>query len=192
MFKYMLYRTIRTGIIVFKDGEAPRLEQCKREVEGYNGKANLLWKSSRSFSDRRRTCEHLLGMVAPSMRHVEVPVDNSDLQRFPAALEKELNSIFHRHYNTREKYLLFGRTDDEAYKVQDRYALSVAEVLQKVDVRYASRAHLCLRKMYGRGAPLPLLCSSSIEAMWEVCRDQYYKTKISLVSKTQPRLQQQR
>jgi len=189
MFKYMLYRAIRTGITVFKDGEAPRLEQCKREIAGYNGKASLLWKSSRSFSDRRRTCEYLLGMVVPSMRHVEVRVDNSDLQRFPAALEKELNSIFHRHYSTREKYLLFGRADDEAYKVQDGYAVSVAELLQNVDVRYASRAHLCLRKIYGRGAPLPLLCSSSIEAMWEVCKDQYYKTQISLVSKMQPTLQ---
>jgi hypothetical protein len=182
MFKYLLYRAIRTGIILFNNGEAPGLEQCKREINDYNGKAEILWKSSRKFSERRKTCESLLGMTVPSLRYVKVNVHENDIRRFPASIEKELNDIFDRHYDTREKCLLFGRTDDEAYKVQDGYALAVAGLLEKVDVRYASRVHVCLRKIYGRGAPLPLLCSSSVKAMWEVCKGMYYKRQISLVS----------
>jgi hypothetical protein len=182
MFKYMLYRTIRTGVTVFNGGEDPGLEECKRQIISYNGNASLLWKSSRSFSERRRTCEHLLGMTAPSLRQLDADICDDDLRRFPASIEKELNAIFERHYNTPEKRLLFGRTDDDAYKVQDGYALSVAALLEKIDARYGLRAQLCLRKIYGRGAPLPLLCKSSIEAMWDVCRDAYYGRQISLVS----------
>lgn len=189
MFKYMLYRAIRAEIIIFSNREAPEPQQSRREVEEFNGRAELLWKDSAGFSDRQRSCKRLLGMTVPSLKWVKWPVDDEDLRRFPGWIEKELNAIFRKHYNTWEKRLLFGRTEEEAYQVQDEYALSVAELLGKIDVRYESRVHLCLRKMYGRGAPLPMLSECSVEAMWEVCRDMYYTRQVSLVSSTKAEYQ---
>ena len=121
-------------------------------------------------------------MVVPALEQVNRPTPRDDLTRFPASIEKELNAIFHQHYDAPEKYLLFGCTGDEAYDIQDKYALSMVALLRTIDVWYVSKAHLCLRKMYGRGAPLPLLCRSSIEAMWKVCKSSYYRRQISLVS----------
>jgi len=188
MFKYMLYRAMRTGIFVFNTGEAPHLDQCKREMNNYNAKADLLWKSGGRFSERRRTCENLLGMTAPSLKHLNHVVLEDDLRRFPSSIENELNLIFQRHYDTEEKYMLLGRADNKAYKVQDGYAMEVAKLLEKIDDEYSLRAQLCLRKIYGRGAPLPLLSSASVEAMWEVCKSEYYKRQISLVSGTRRQL----
>lgn len=177
----MLHRALLAGVILFNDREAPALGTSKSQVEEYNRLASTIWKDSECFSHRQETCENLLETVIPSLEHVNRPVSEDYLQKFPASIEKDLNTIFHKHYNTPEKHLLFGRTDDEAYDVQDGYALAVVELLGNVDVRYASKAHLCLRKLYGRGAPLPLLCESSIEAMWEVCKHSYYRRQISLV-----------
>ena len=144
--------------------------------------ASLLWKGTGNFADRQRSCRYLLGTMAPSLERLDDSLKVGEMQRFPAFIEEGLNAIFHRHYETREKYLLFGQTDDEAYGVQEGYALEVAKLLQDVDVQYASRVHLCLGKICGRGAVLLLLCSSSIEAMWEVCKSPYYREQFYLVS----------
>jgi hypothetical protein len=184
MFKFMLYRALTTGMVIFNDGGAPLLSSSKEQVEKYNGLASVIWRDSGTFSDRQKRCEGLLGTVVPGLEQVNRRIHDDHLRQFPTSIEKDLNTIFHEHYDTSEKYLLFGRTDDEAYRVQDGYALAVAELLSSLDLRYGSKAHLCLRKMYGRGAPLPLLCESSVEAMWEVCKDSYYKGQISLVSST--------
>ena len=181
MFKFMLYRAIHAGAFIFKDGDAPPLANSKLQVEEYNQLASQIWKGSQNFFHRQEGCENLILMVVPAFQQISHPVPRNELMRFPASIEKELNAVFHQYYDTPEKYLLFGSTEDEAYDVQDRYALAVVEVLGTIDVRYASRAHLCLRKMYGRGAPLPLLCRSSIDAMWEVCRSSYYRRQVSLV-----------
>ena len=186
MFKFMLYRAIRIGLVIFNDGEAPALATSKQQVEEYNVLADMVWKDSGGFSHRKESCENLLGMIVPGLEQVHRPVPDGDLRQFPASIEKDLNTIFCQHYDTPEKYLLFGRTDDEAYDVQDRYALAVVELLGNIDVRYASKAHLCLRRMCGRGAPLPLLCEFSIKAMWGVCKDSYYRRQISLASSTRP------
>jgi hypothetical protein len=182
MLKYMLYRTICTGIILFSDVEAPSLDVCKKEFAEYNGRARAVWNSPKSFFDRQKACDVLLEAVVPSCQYVRRSVEDEDLRRFPTSISGQLNAIFEEHYDSKDKWLLFGRTEEKAYDVQDRYALSVVELLGDIDERYASRAYLCLRGLYGRGAPLPLLCESSISAMWEVCQDSYYKRQITLAS----------
>lgn len=182
MLKYMLYRAICTGIVLFSNIQAPPLEVCEKEFAEYNREARAVWNSSTSFSSRQRACEQLLKTAVPSLQFAPRNVEEDDLRRFPTSIEGQLNAIFKEHYSSKDKWLLFGRTEEKAYDVQDRYALSVAELLGGIDARYASKACLCLRALYGRGAPFPLLCESSISAMWEVCQDSYYKRQIALVS----------
>ena len=169
-------------MVLFGDVEVPPLEVCEREIDNYNVQARAVWKSPLSFFERQKSCEDLLDRVFPLLRTVQRRVDNNLLRRFPAQIEGQLNAIFHHHYDSKEKRLLFGRTDEEAYKVQYCYASSVVGLLERIDAQYAAKACLCLQGIYGRGAPLPLLCESSIMAMWEVCQDQYYKRQIALVS----------
>ena len=178
----MLYRAIRTGITLFSDTEAPPLDVCEKEFAEYDRRATAVWKSSLSFSDRQKSCEQLLEINVPSLQHIRQGVEDEDLRRFPAFIEDRLNAIFETYYSSKDKWLLFGRTDEKAYDVQDGYAFSVVQLLQEIDVRYASKGYLCLRGIYGRGTPLPLLCKSSVSAMWEVCKDSYYKRQIVLVS----------
>jgi hypothetical protein len=191
MLKYMLYRVICTGIILFGDVEAPSLDVCEREFDEYNEHARAVWNSSLSFSTRQNACENLVMTSIPSLQHIQQNIEDEDLRRFPPFIESRLNAIFKEHYSSKDKWLLFGRTDEKAYDVQDLYASSVVEFLAGVEARYASKACLCLRAIYGRGAPLPLLCESSISAMWEVCKDSYYKRQITLVSWFHPTLRKQ-
>ena len=183
MLKYMLYQALCMGIVLFSDVEAPPLDVCKQEFDDYNRQAGALWNNSRSFSDRQKSCKRLLEVAVPSLGWIPEKVEDEDLRRFPASLEGPLNAIFKEHYGSKDKWLLFGRTDEKAYDVQDRYALSVVRHLESVDTRYASKAWLSLRGLCGRGAPLPLLCESSISAMWEVCNDSYYKRQVALVGR---------
>lgn len=178
----MLYRAVRTGIVLFSDAEAPSLAVCKNEFDEYNEHARAVWNSSLSFSTRQNTCEDLVATSIPSLQYVQQNVEDKDLRRFPPFVEGQLNAIFEEHYSSKDKWLLFGRTEKKGYDLQDLYASSVVELLAGVDAQYASKACLCLRAIYGRGAPLPLLCESSISAMWEVCKDSYYKRQITLVS----------
>lgn len=182
MLKYMLYRAISTELVLFSALEAPPLATCEKELIKYNQEAREIWNSSMSFFDRQQACEALLTKAVPSLQHVPRHMEHYDLRRFPTSFEGRLNAIFEEHYTSKDKWLLFGRTDKEAYDVQDRYAISVVEFFSDMDVQYASKACLSLRAIYGRGAPLPLLCESSISAMWEVCQDSYYKRQLTLVS----------
>lgn len=181
MFKYLLIRSFRTGIFIFSDEGAPPVDHCKRKVEEYNSAAELLWRSPAKLFNRQQACEGLLSIAAPELKLADTLPPKENHKCFPASIEEELDKIFHQHYDTVDKYFLFGRADDEAYKVQDAYALAVASLLGCLDDRYEARVHLCLRATYGHGAPLPLLSGSSITAMWEVCREQYYQSQISLV-----------
>ena len=192
MLKYMLYRALWTGIVLFGDVEAPPLDVCKQEFDDYNRQAGVVWNNSLSFSDRQKSCQHLLAVTVPSLQWIPENVEDDDLRRFPSFIEGPLNAIFKEHYDSKEKWLSFGRTDEKAYNVQDHYALSVVRLLEGVDARCASKAWLCLRGIRGRGAPLPLLCESSISAMWEVCNDSYYKRQITLVGRHHPTVREQR
>jgi hypothetical protein len=180
MFKYVLYRALQTTADVFCDVETPTLGQCQQVIDEYNQRAKLVWeREDRGFSKRQSDCaiirEDLLSEFCGRPAY-------DDFQPVPRSAVRELDSTFCQYYTSSEMFLLFGRTDDNALEVQDNYGLSVATALGKINPRYEARAHLYLRKMYGRGAPLPLLGVASASAMWIACNSYYYRQQIATVS----------
>jgi hypothetical protein len=149
-------------------------------MDEYNRRAKPVWENEdRGFARRQWDCAMIKDeLLSDFYGHPTY----SELLPVPRIVARDLDSIFCQHYRSTEMFLLFGRTDDDALEVQDNYGLSVATALGKIDQRYEARAHLCLRKMYGRGAALPLLGVASASAMWHTCNSYYYRQQIATVS----------
>lgn len=180
MFKHVLFRAIRTTINVFCLTAAPTPENCQKLMEIYNRRAKSVWEcEDQEFTERQRECEVIHKEV---FTRSHKPPDCEDLQAIPQLIAARFDRLFCDHYNTVEKHLLLGRIDNDALKVQDDYGLAVADFLSQYEPRYAARAHLFLRKTYGRGAPLPLLSVASAAAMWDACNSHYYQQQIAMVS----------
>lgn len=178
MFKYLLYRTVEDVLIVFSAARATPPAQIEDLIDQANAKAEPIWRDQETLLlTKEDQCRDIfaecisLNEAVKGKGHVAVP----------ASIVDDLDDIFLKHYNSPEKFLLFGRTDDVAYEVQDRYAREVATLLGTVRRRFESRALTRLRKMYGRGS-LPLLSEGSATAMWAVCKSSYYRRQIFLVS----------
>lgn len=182
MFKYVLYRSLQTTTNVFSKSNPPAPAKCREIVDEYNRRAKQVWEcEGREFFERQADCETIQEELFSGF--CTLP-SYTDFQPVPGFVVMELSAIFRRHYTSNRTYLLFGRTDNDALEVQDGYGLSVASVLEKLDWRYEAQAHLYLRKMYGKGAPLPLLTLASASAMWHACSSYYYRQQIAMVSLT--------
>lgn len=180
MFKFVLYRAVETTANIFCSLQAPAVAKCQEAIEDYNRRAKPVWKSrDRGFLDRQQACQVILDDIFS--RFCDLP-DIEDTQPVPTSVVKRLDTLFGQHYRSHEVCLLFGHTGEDALEVQDRYGLSVAELLRQTCPKQEARAHLFLRKMYGRGAPLPILTVRSAAAIWRVCNSHYYQRQISMVS----------
>lgn len=180
MFKYVLYRAVVNTGQIFCSIETPTALKCKQAIQEYNRRAKPVWEcKERGFLERQRVCDNILDEVFSEFCD---PPTHEDVQRVPGSIVKRLDAIFNQHYGSFALCLLFGRTDEDALEVQERYALSVIKTLGRTDPRHEARAHLYLRKMYGRGAPLPILTVQSASAIWRVCKSLHYQRQISLVS----------
>ena len=179
MFKFVLLRAVQTTAQVFCDVDVRSARRCREVVEEYNRQAEPVWKKEGAdFLLRRRECKVLHSKL---LGEVDRFPGTSEFRPIPQKAAAVLDSIFKAHYKSEEQFLLFGRTDDRSLEVQDSYGLAVAKALGKLDKRYEARAHLHLRKKYGRGAPLPLLSMASVEAMWETCTSYFYRIQIRTV-----------
>jgi hypothetical protein len=181
MFKYVLYRALQTTANVFCNLDPPPLKQCQEIMDKYNRRAESVWKCEEELSERQLDCEMIRQEVFSGFYD---PPHYSEFRPVPRSIVKVLDKTFRNHYKSQETYLLFGRTDDKALEVQDKYALSIARALGKIDWGCEARAHLYLRKLYGKGAPLPLLTVASASAMWRMCNSHYYRQQIATVSPT--------
>lgn len=182
MFKHVLFRAAQTTINIFCLAAAPSPQRCQTLIEEYNQTAKPVWEQEdQELAERQRQCEEIHKSFFT--RSFE-PSCSDDIVPIPAHIAIKFDNIFRKYYCSSEKYLLFGRMDDDALEVQDNYGLEVATVLSEYKSRYGARAHLSLRKIYGRGAPLPLLSGASATAMWNACSSRYYQQQISTVSPT--------
>jgi hypothetical protein len=187
MFKFILLRAVQITAQVFSDADVLDAKRCQKILKEYNVRAKRVWgREGVSFFIRRRECKainmELLGELDKFPKA-------SEFKQVPADAAEVLDSIFKKHYSSGNLCLLFGSTDDRALDLQDAYGLSIAKALKKLDERYEARAHLHLRKRYGRGAPLPLLSKASVEAMWDVCSSYFYYIQIKTVSPAATRIQ---
>jgi hypothetical protein len=190
MFLYLLYGAMEHVLIIFNDAVAMPVEQIERLLNEANAKARPLWRNETTpFLTRQTQCKELLDpVVGLNLRAIGV------CQRVPESITDELDRIFRKYYGSSnnpqsrgsaENLLLIGRTDDQAYQVQDEYARDIANILGTVDKTHESRAITQLRSVYGRGS-LPLLCLSSVAGMWTLCQSSFYKRQTSLVSQSRP------
>jgi len=179
MFKHVLFQATRTTINVFSLTGAPKPERCQELMAQYNRRAKPVWqRENQEFARKQRECEVIYKEVFPRSFK---PPRSEDLEAIPRSIAANFDKIFRKFYDSPEKCLLFGRTDDDALETQDGYGIQVATLLGQYQSRYAARSHLFLRKIYGRGAPLPLLSVASAAAMWRTCNSPYYQQQIATV-----------
>jgi len=179
MFKYILFQAARTTLNTLCLSPAPSPERCQELIEQHNRRAKPEWeREGQEFTERQRQCE----IIYKELIRASYTPPPEDLQVIPQYIAAEFDKIFRKHYSSPEKYLLFGRTDDDALEVQDGYGLEVATVLGNHMGRYGARAQLFLRKIYGRAAPLPLLSIAFAAAAWGTCSSRYYQEQITTVS----------
>lgn len=182
MFKHLLLKGIHDILSIFINIEpenASVIETCLKEA---NEKAAPLWRDKNApFATRVKRCGEILDPVFWMNDATYQEPSLSGLKGIPQNLLGRLDEIFTKFYGTPDKLLLIGRTHDEAYEAQDGYSREVACLLGTKNPWYRSRAMTCLGKMYGRNS-IPLLTSSSVTGLWELCRLDFYKDMLSLVS----------
>lgn len=181
MFKHLLYRGIADIVCIF-DGADPalsveslqkRLRDANDELEG------ILCDPTKPFEVQLRECR---GIINPVVR-TAIP-EASGFSGIPREAVERLDEIFSRWYQAKG-LLLIGGTCDESYRIQESYASDIVELLEQINGGYASRALALLGKLYGRTS-MPLLCESSIAALWDTCRSSFYRRQLSLVSSVKP------
>jgi hypothetical protein len=179
MFLYLLHKAIEDILIIFNDADAPSPADAEQALQMANEKAEPLWKNEETpFPERQAQCQEILRPI------LELYMKEKPGEFHPVSdlVANGLNQIFKKHYNTPGKFLLIGRTDDQAYQVQDGYAREVAAFLgRNLGGPREARTIIMLRKAYGRGT-LPLLCMSSASALWELCQSSFYRRQLFLVS----------
>jgi hypothetical protein len=182
MFKYLIFRAIEDVLMIFNDADAVPAAHVQELLEEANSKAApLWWDEATPFVDRQAACRKILDPIIKMNSAVKV----HEFRKVPFSIVDEIDNIFRHFYSEPDLLLLIGRTDERAYKVQDKYGRVVATLLGTVDSAYESRAITRLRKAYGRGA-LPLLSMSSASGIWQLCRSSFYKKQIYLVSPPSP------
>ena len=158
------------------------MKQCKKAIEAYNTRAKQVCRREKeNFMRRKQECSTIYEEELERLcRTTEV----KDIEPVPKEAATKMDTIFKMHYRNLPDRLLLGRLDEISQLVNTAYAKHVAEALGKIDPRYEARAILCLHPLYGRGAALPLMTETSVEAMWEVCESYYYTVQLDTVSST--------
>ena len=186
MFKCLLFQSIENTAYVFS-GTHPRvknppLKQCQKAIEVYNTRVQRVHRKEKEDSARRKQrCSAIYTEQFQDLRH---PVEVRNLLPVPNEAVTEMDDVFEAHYRSLGECLLFGRMDEMSQLVNTAYAKQVAKALGKIDLRYQTRAILCLHPLYGKGAALPLMTHTSVEAMWNVCESYYYTVQLKTVSPT--------
>jgi hypothetical protein len=179
MFKYLLFWAMQDVLVVFSPAEAVELSKIQKRLKKANDKAAPIWRDvSNGISTRVDECNQILEPVISANRAL---IHQKSFGPIPAGIEHDLDDIYMKFYRGDRGIQLIGRTDDEAYKVQDQYAREVVRLLQAVDSRFASRAVTCLHKAYGRNS-LPLLCNSLVDGLLALCKTDLCKKNLALVS----------
>lgn len=177
MFKSLLAKGMQDILVIFNSTPALPMSEVQDRIDEANAIAEPLWNDpTASLQTRRDQCRQIL--VPVLNQNLTVPA--SWIAGTPSNISADLTRVFRRHYS-HEKLLLIGGNSKEAYEVQDRYARDVALLLGSVRHRWGSRAISCLAMAYGRNT-IPLLCMSSVSALWRLCSSPFYKRQLSLVS----------
>lgn len=177
MLKYLLYHGIKGILTVFSDSYAEDPSSIQNLLDEANSEAALVWMDRETpFLVRQERCRKILSPVLKLNKPEGV-----GFTRPPKSVTDGLSRIFNRVYTASDELLLIGRTDEQAYKAQDEYAVEVGALLEPMGPQYKSRAITTLQRVYGQGS-LPLLCISSVSGIWQLCRSTFYKRQISLVS----------
>lgn len=176
MFRNLLFRAMDDVLWIFNDATADPAQVVQFNLIEANSKAERVWNdANKSFSLRKIECGRIVRGV---LRMNQVP-ESAVEKAVPSSIGKGLSRIFDKYYG--ENIYLIGRTTEEAYEVQDRYGEEVVELLGTVGAEYESRAITRVQTVYGVSS-MPLLCKSSVSAMWQLCQSPFYKKQISLVS----------
>ena len=170
-------------LLIFNDSEAG---QSPSSTQGFlrmvNSRASVVWNDLEiPYADRLRQCREITNAAV----ELNDPKGSTKSVKVSPETNCELGKIFRKVYGKAEKALLIGQANEEAYRLQDKYACQVVSLLESVDRRIASRAAARLHVAHGRSS-IPLLCMSSATGLWELCQSPRYKDAVSLVS--QPRL----
>lgn len=186
MFKHLLYRGMEDILIIFNAGPAVPPEEIRKDLCEANSRAEPVWNDkAKTLSARRARCKTILDPVV-ARNSLGEP---GEFRPFPSKLAPKLDAVFSRHYKSHEpdRFLLIGKTEEDAYRVQEEYVHEVGLLLGSVRQSYRSRAITQLGKVYGRSS-MPLLSISSVSALWLLCQTTYYKKQLSLVSRTHSRV----
>lgn len=170
---------------IFSDVEAAPPSVVRANLEVANKKAAPVWNDKNiPLVERVERCREILDPVIEMNR---VDRDEGLFLGIPTSVLYKLDKTFHTFYGTSQTLLLIGQTHEEAYEVQDKYARTVARLLEEQDERFQSRAITFLRKVYGRNS-MPLLTIGSVAGLWQICQLPFYRRVISLVRHILPRV----
>lgn len=177
MFRNLLLRGMEDVLFIFNDAKAKPVQEVRFSLTLANSEAEKSWNNAtKSFLLRKSECGKIISGVL-QMNQIPKSATSTPV---PQPVGEQLASLFNKHYWGKNLFLI-GRTTEEAYKLQDRYGEDVVELLATVSVDYQSRAITRLQTVYGVSS-MPLLCTSSVSATWELCQSPFYKKQISLVS----------
>ena len=137
MFKYLIFRAIEDVLMIFNDADAVPTAHVQELLEEANSKAApLWWDEATPFIDRQAACRKILDPIIKMNSAVKV----HEFRKVPCSIVGALDEIFRRFYNKPSVLLLIGRTDEQAYEIQDDYARAIVELLGNVDPAYGCRA----------------------------------------------------
>lgn len=184
MFKHLVFAGLVEIMRIFSDVEAAPPSVVRANLEVANKKAAPVWNDENiPFVERVERCREILDPIIEMNR-----VDRGEglFLGIPASVLYKLDKAFRIFYGTPQTLLLIGQTHEEAYEVQDKYARTVARLLEEEDERFQSRAITSLRKAYGRNS-MPLLTVGSAAGLWKICQLPFYRRVISLVRHALPK-----
>lgn len=180
MFKYLLYWGITDIVCIFSSSKAVfSVDTLRRRLRDADRETGVIWTHpTKSFTTRLQECKEILEPLI----HRAVKV--STFSGIPSQVAEKLDGIFRRHYE-RSDFLLIGCTEYDSYSLQQKYSDEIVSLLEPIDQGYASRALALLGKAHGRTS-IPLLCLSSVAALWEICKSSFYRRQLKLVSSPYP------
>jgi hypothetical protein len=174
---HVLFRGIEDILVIFNGAPASPVQAIRNLVDDANRKAEPIWKNNDlDFKSRLGECRAILDLAFTEDQRSK-PGQHRPV---PSAVAEILDRIFRKHYSSSD-FLLIGRADEDSYRIQDAYAREVGRSIGLINSSYESRAITCLGKAYGKTS-IPLLCMSSVSALWQVCQSSFYKKQLSLVS----------
>jgi hypothetical protein len=186
MFKYLVFKGFTDILKIFNDAQAEDPAVVKVLLRKANEKAAPVWNDQTTpFAVRAEQCRAIL---SPVLMLNDIGGEKVKFLRIDPSIAARLDRIFKKYYGEDDKLLLIGRTHEEAYEVQDKYARRVAQYLGETNQRFESRAITCLGKMYGRNS-VPLLTIGSVWGLWRICQSSFHRKVVSLVSEFCPACQ---